>query len=248
MKTLRTKQLYLPDTNILLTRFLSSDGVAELTDFMPVSAGDRSSPYAHQVIRMLRVVRGEVPFRLLCAPRLNYARVGHTVYQEGDSLCFRPECGDCPSMSLHGSVPLQIDGLDGRAEFSLAAGQSAVFAFGNVPDAEKASVNLLDQQSIEHQFAETTKFWRAWILQSKYAGRWREMVNRSALALKLLTSHEHGSVVAAATFGLPEQPGGSRNWDYRYTWLRDSAFSMYAFMRLGLTDEAKNSLRGCVIA
>lgn len=239
MKTLRTKQLYLPDTNILLTRFLSSDGVAELTDFMPVTAGDRPSPYVHQVIRMLRVVRGEIPFRVLCAPRFNYARVGHTVCQEGDSLCFRPECGDCPSMSLHASVPLRIDGVDGRAEFSLASGQSAVFAFGNVPDDEKASVNLLDRESIEHQFAETTKFWRAWISQSKYTGRWREMVNRSALALKLLTSHEHGSVVAAATFGLPEQPGGSRNWDYRYTWLRDSAFSMYAFMRLGLTDEAR---------
>jgi len=115
---------------------------------MPVTPGDRSSAYAHQVIRMLRVVRGEIPFRLLCAPRFNYARVGHTVRQEGDSLCFRPECEDCPSMSLHASVPLRIDGVDGRAEFSLASGQSAVFAFGNVPDAEKPlSIYLINKGS-----------------------------------------------------------------------------------------------------
>jgi GH15 family glucan-1,4-alpha-glucosidase len=238
MKTLRTKQLYLPDTNILVTRFLSSDGVAELTDFMPVTAGDRSTPYAHQVIRMLRVVRGEIPFRLVCAPRFDYGRVTHPVQQEGDSVCFRPEAGNCPSMSLHAGVPLSIEGTDACAEFSLASGQSAVFAFGNVPDVEKGSIDLLDQQSIEQHFTQTTKFWRGWISDSKYTGRWRETVNRSALVLKLLTSHEHGSVVAAATFGLPEQPGGSRNWDYRYSWLRDSAFSMYAFMRVGLTDEA----------
>jgi len=236
--TLRTKQLYLPDTNILVTRFLSSEGVAELTDLMPVTAGNHASPYAHQIIRILRVVRGEISFRLLCAPRFDYARVTHTVCQERDSLCFRPDSGDCLSMSLHASVPLRIDGLDGRAEFSLASGESAVFAFGNVPDAQKASIDLMHRQSIEYQFAETARFWREWISQSKYTGRWREMVNRSALVLKLLTSHEHGSVVAAPTFGLPEQPGGSRNWDYRYTWLRDSAFSMYAFMRLGLTEEA----------
>jgi GH15 family glucan-1,4-alpha-glucosidase len=238
LTTLRTKQLYLPDTNILVTRFLSSEGLAELTDLMPVAAGDQASSYAHQVIRMLRVVRGEIPFRLLCAPRFDYARAAHTVCQEGDSLCFRPASGNCPAMSLHASVPLRIDGVDGRAEFTLASGQSAVFAFGRIPDGEKAPIDLLDRESIERQFDETAKFWRTWISKSRYTGRWREMVDRSALVLKLLTSHEHGSLVAAPTFGLPEQPGGSRNWDYRYTWLRDSAFSMYAFMRLGLTEEA----------
>ena len=238
MPDARSKQLYLPDTNILLTRFLSAEGVAELTDFMPVTAGDPPSIYAHQVIRMVRSVRGNITFRLLCAPRFDYGRVSHSVREENGALCFYPHDASSLPMSLHASVPLRIDGLDGVAEFTLSAGQSACFAFGDVPPQEHSPVNLLDVQEIQHQFDETAKFWRQWIAQSRYTGRWREVVNRSALVLKLLTSQEYGSVVAAVTFGLPERAGGVRNWDYRYCWLRDSAFSMYAFMRLGLTREA----------
>jgi GH15 family glucan-1,4-alpha-glucosidase len=238
MKTLRSKQLYLPDTNILVTRFLSVDGMAELTDFMPVIEGERVTPYAHQIIRMLRVIRGKISFQLLCAPRFDYGRVTHKAVLQGDAIHFRPESGDCGAMALHASVPLRVHEEDAAAEFSLAAGESAIFTFGGVRDGQTAEHDHLDRRYIEEQFEQTTKFWRGWISHSKYTGRWREIVHRSALALKLLTSHEHGSVVAAATFGLPEQPGGSRNWDYRYAWLRDSAFSMYAFMRLGFYEEA----------
>jgi GH15 family glucan-1,4-alpha-glucosidase len=238
-----TKQLYLPDTNILLTRFLSPEGVAELTDFMPVTMGDPPSPYAHQVIRMVRVIRGDITFRLVCAPRFDYGRVPHTVQEKKEALSFVPDHDSVGPLSLHATVPLQIKGLDGTAEFTLSAGQTAYFVFGDVPKEEQSAVNLLDIKEVEHQFDETTKYWREWIGQSRYTGRWREIVNRSALALKILTSHEHGSLVAAATFGLPEHSGGERNWDYRYCWLRDSAFSMYAFMRLGLTHEAAEFTR-----
>ena len=234
----RYKQLYLPDTNILLTRLLCSKGVAQLTDFMPVALGDPPSPYAHQLLRMVRVIRGEICFKLRCAPRFDYGRAQHTVSAEGNGVSFYPEGTACAPMSLHGSIPLHIDGPDAVANFTLSAGESACFAFGNIPAAQHAAYNLLDAESIARQFDETVQFWREWVEQSKYSGRWREIVNRSALALKLLTSHEHGSVAAAATFGLPEQLGGSRNWDYRYSWLRDASFSMYAFMRLGFTKEA----------
>lgn len=238
MTAARTKQLYLPETNILLTRFLSADGVAELTDFMPVTTGDTPSPYAHQIIRMVRVVRGDIAFRLLCAPRFDYGRVAHEAVAEKEAIRFHPANDRCTPMSLHGSIPLEIEGEDGVAQFTLSAGQSACFAFGDVPEGERSLLNFLEPQEINRQFDETAKYWRDWIAQSRYTGRWREMVNRSALVLKMLTSHEHGSVAAAVTFGLPEHPGGTRNWDYRYCWLRDSAFSMYAFMRLGLTQEA----------
>src|SRR5207245_3834824 len=87
-------------------------------------------------------------------------------------------------------------------------------------------------------FKQTVNFWRRWIARSSYGGRWREMVHRSALTLKLLTSREHGSIVAAPTFGLPETIGGGRNWDYRYTWIRDSAFTLYGLLRLGHTQAA----------
>jgi len=86
-------------------------------------------------------------------------------------------------------------------------------------------------------------FWQQWASRSRYRGRWREMVTRSALTLKLLTSQRYGSIVAAPTFGLPEEPGGRRNWDYRYTWIRDASFTLYALMQLGYTEEAAAFMR-----
>lgn len=231
----RLKQLYLPDTNILLTRFLSGSGVAEITDFMPILAGKKGQIYAHQIIRMVRVIKGEVRFRMCCAPRFNYARGGHAAHTAHDSVHFEPECASCPRMTLHATVPVAVEGRDAIASFTLRAGETATFTFGEAaPDTK-----MLDSEAIENHFNQTARYWRDWIARSNYSGRWREMVNRSALALKLLCSQEYGSLIAAPTFGLPEQIGGERNWDYRYTWLRDAAFSLYAFMRLGFIEEAQ---------
>jgi GH15 family glucan-1,4-alpha-glucosidase len=141
-------------------------------------------------------------------------------------------------MALHATFPLRIDGTDVKASFTLNAGETAMMAFGQVAEAETLGA-CLDRGDVEERFQETSRFWRDWIGRSSYTGRWREMVDRSALVLKLLSSAEHGSVIAAATFGLPEKIGGARNWDYRYTWLRDAAFSMYAMMRLGFIEEAR---------
>jgi GH15 family glucan-1,4-alpha-glucosidase len=239
MAELRFKQMYLPDTNILLTRFLSEDGVAEITDFMPVEEGAETAAYAHQVLRMVRVIKGEVTFQLRCAPRFNYARSGHTTCQEQDAICFHPESEECPSMALHATVPLAVEDLDATATFTLKSNECAYFAFGSVKKEEQTSQELLDPASIEERFNAASKYWRDWIGGSTYKGRWREMVNRSALVLKLLSSQKDGSLLAAATFGLPETPGGSRNWDYRYTWLRDASFALYALVRLGLSSEVK---------
>jgi GH15 family glucan-1,4-alpha-glucosidase len=96
---------------------------------------------------------------------------------------------------------------------------------------------------VSNAFKEVSDYWRRWVARSTYRGRWRDIVNRSSLALKLLTSVEHGAMVAAATFGLPEEIGGIRNWDYRYTWIRDAAFTVYAFLRLGHTEEASAFMR-----
>ncbi|HVW78216.1 MAG TPA: glycoside hydrolase family 15 protein [Alloacidobacterium sp.] len=236
LENLRTKQLYLPDTNILLTRFLSDSGVAEITDFMPILAGKKGEIYAHQIIRMVRVIKGEVQFRMRCAPRFNYARSGHRIEAEETCIRFEPECTDCPTMALHATVPLSLHNGDAIATFTIKSGETATFTFGEAaPD-----VKILDPEKIEDHFAQTARYWREWIGRSNYSGRWREMVNRSALVLKMFSSQEYGSLVAAATFGVPERMGGERNWDYRYTWLRDSAFSLYAFIRLGFLEEARN--------
>jgi GH15 family glucan-1,4-alpha-glucosidase len=153
---------------------------------------------------------------------------------DGNAVVFRPEDGH-PPFALQSTLKLEIDG-DGVAQaFRLKAGEIAWFVFSE--DAPEAREELSSEQ-LEADFEKTSEFWRNWIAQSNYKGRWREMVNRSALLLKLLTDREHGSIVAAPTFGLPEAIGGARNWDYRYTWLRDSSFTLYAMMRLGFFEEA----------
>ncbi len=236
----RYKQLYLPDTNILLTRLLSDDGVAEITDFMPVSADEEGEPaYAHQIVRSIRVIKGSFRFKVLCAPRFDYARAQHQACMEADAVCFRPRDGVREAMALYATVPLRIDGQDARAEFTLEQGQNASFAFGAIAREQIGGTDALKEDRVNSCFDVSVAYWRKWIGQSTYKGRWREIVNRSAFVLKALTSSEHGSNIAAATFGLPEEAGGTRNWDYRYAWLRDSSFSLYALIRLGLSSEVK---------
>jgi GH15 family glucan-1,4-alpha-glucosidase len=237
---MRVKQLYLPNTNILLTRLLSEKGVAEVTDFMPVGSGrdGRQQRYGNHIIRMLRVIKGQVRFAMSCAPRFDYARSGHRAEATRGAVVFTPDCSTCPRVALHATFPLRIVGNDAHASFILNAGETSMMAFGEGGD-EKMPGGPIDPAAVEDLFQTTSRFWRDWISQSTYRGRWREMVDRSALVLKLLNSAEHGSLIAAATFGLPEKMGGERNWDYRYAWLRDSAFSMYAMMRLGFVEEAR---------
>jgi GH15 family glucan-1,4-alpha-glucosidase len=232
LKKRRVRQLYLPDTNILLTRFLAEEGVAELTDYMPI-ASDGKQP--NEIVRTLAVVRGCVDFKMLCRPRFNYAMCGHTVSLEGQCAIFSPVSDACPPMALYSTVELRQQSQEVTAEFRLRAGEKVTFVFGGI----RAPGDPPEMQFVEQRFHETARFWKAWIAKSKYTGRWRETVNRSALMLKLLISREHGSLIAAPTFSLPEEIGGMRNWDYRFTWLRDAAFTLYALIRLGFVDETE---------
>ncbi len=229
-----TKQLYVPDTNIVLTRFLSESGLAEVTDFMPVTENGGKN----QIVRMVKVMSGKVSFQMDCFPRFDYARTPHEakLLDEDRSVAFKPENKTQGELLLQASVPLKLRDDGVIAAFTLSAGEAAYFIFGSYdPD---QPVQPLEPKEVENCCTATASFWREWLHKSKYKGRWREMVNRSALVLKLMTSQKEGSVIAAPTFGLPETIGGDRNWDYRYTWLRDSAFTLYAFMRLGFTQEA----------
>jgi GH15 family glucan-1,4-alpha-glucosidase len=234
---MRTKQLYLPDTNILLTRFLSDEGVFEITDFMPITDGASKRP--NQIVRNLRVIKGDIAFHIRCAPRFDYARSAHSVIANGERFLFQPvgQTQSVQAMSLRATVPLAIEGADVVGDFTLTRGQTATFLFGGVVEDEET--DGIDEHAFDKILTETSGYWRVWISQSRYQGRWREMVNRSALVLKLLSSQRCGSLIAAPTFGLPERLGGARNWDYRLCWLRDSSFTLYAFMRLGFTDEAR---------
>ncbi len=227
---MRTRQLYLPDTNILLTRFLAEEGVAELTDFMPIG-DDGDDP--DEIIRMVKVIRGNVHFTMHCRPRFNYGMSAHVAKVSERCAKFIPADSNCLPMALYSTVAMERESEDVFAQFSLRAGETATFVFGGVRAEDQPPEMALAYQ----RFHETGRFWKKWIAKSKYKGRWREMVNRSALILKLLISREHGSLIAAPTFSLPEKIGGVRNWDYRYTWLRDATFTLYALIRLGFVDE-----------
>ena len=228
----RVRQMYLPDTNILITRFLADEGVAELTDYMPIDS-DGGEP--NEIVRKVAVIRGDVRFQMCCEPRFSYATCGHRLELSEGYATFYPFSKDCPPMSLHSTVGLEQGTDHVTADFRLQAGQTAMFLFRRVRgEGQQPEMELLEQR-----FRNTAKFWKAWISKSKYKGRWREVVQRSALVLKLLISREHGSLIAAPTFSLPESIGGVRNWDYRFTWLRDATFTLYALIRLGFVDETE---------
>lgn len=225
------KQLYLPDTNVLLTRFLGDNGVGEVSDFMPIANGG-----GHDVIRRAKAVQGDVPFRMRCAPRFDYARATHKVEQTSDGILFRPEGPSELALRLRSTVPVGIQGADAVAELTLREGETASFILEQITDRKPSPCER--EGYVADAFKSTLNYWRRWSGKATYQGRWREMVLRSALVLKLLTSNKHGSIIAAPTFGLPEQVGGERNWDYRFAWIRDASFTLYSLMRLGYTEEA----------
>ena len=232
----RHKQLYLPDTNVLLTRFLSAEGVAEISDFMPIG----QSEHVRCVVRRVKAVRGEVRFRMRCAPRFGYGPAPHRVTAEEGGALFAPDGGSF-RVRLSATVPVEVAGGDAVAEFTLGHNESATFVV-DVGDARGPSPGT-SHEYVSHAFKETANFWRRWIGRSTYTGRWRDEVHRSALVLKLLVWQPQGSLVAAPTFSLPERIGGGRNWDYRYTWIRDAAFTLYALIRLGMTEETAAFMR-----
>ncbi|MEB2363231.1 MAG: glycoside hydrolase family 15 protein [Bryobacterales bacterium] len=230
---LTRKQVYWPGTNVLVTRFLSTRGVAEIVDYMPVKAPLDGRGY-HGLIRRLKMVRGEMRFRMECFPAFDYGRVKHRVDVHDNTARFR---SGAVNLGLEADFPLQCEGDGVTAEFVLNDGSTANFELHGISDADDAFIGISDAEG-ERLFRETVQFWRDWLSQCTYRGRWREIVERSALVLKLLTFAPTGAIVAAPTTSLPESIAGSRNWDYRYTWIRDAAFTLYALMRIGFTSEA----------
>ena len=230
---LTTKQYYWPDTNVLVTRFLSPQGVGRVIDFMPV--GFRPDDHhCNGIVRRVQAIRGTMAFRLECRPAFNYARDSHKTTVTESGAIFE---SSTLTLRLGGGVTLQQEGDDIIAEFTLKEGEEVDFSLHEIPQDEKGELAFSEFQA-EDLFKQTVDYWRRWLSKCTYTGRWREMVYRSALALKLLTFEPTGAIVAAPTCSLPEGIGGERNWDYRYTWIRDAAFTLYGLLRIGFTDEA----------
>ncbi len=260
------KQYYWPDTNVLVTRFLSREGVGQIIDFMPVGLKENEAG-SHRIIRLVQAIRGNLDFRLECFPAFNYAQDSHTTTLTRDGARFDTE-GLC--LCLGSTIPLQQEGNGVVADFAIQEGHEESFSFqevderrkedcgavsrdqanerskedsgaiahGQVDERRKEDCGAVSRDQANALFRQTVAYWRQWLSQCTYRGRWREVVQRSALTLKLLTFEPTGAIVAAPTCSLPEEIGGKRNWDYRYTWIRDAAFTIYGLLRIGFTEEA----------
>lgn len=228
------KQFYWPETNVLVTRFLSADAVGEIYDYMPIGV-PRNGEGFHGLIRRVRVARGAMKFRMECRPAFNYAQDTHEVeIVRGGAKFHSPQLG----LALASGVPLERDGDGATATFSLEEGQSTSFELHDLkPNRAEQRLGLTAEET-DQLFRDTVEYWRRWLSKCTYRGRWREMVHRSALVLKLLTYEPSGAILAAPTCSLPESIGGARNWDYRYAWIRDAAFSVYSLLRIGFVEEA----------
>ena len=235
-----TRQLYFPDTAILITRFMTPDGVGEVTDFMPI-AGDKPTD-RHRLVRLMRVVRGSMRFVMDVKPRFDYGRLPHKLEVSDEGAVFH---ADGLQLTLHSvgprgaspeelGVTVERNGEDLRLVRTLREGETA----GVVLETMGGKPRRIPTGELDRLARDTSRFWRDWVGRSSYTGRWREMVARSAMTLKLMTYAPSGALVAAPTTGLPEQTGGERNWDYRYTWIRDASFSVYALLGLGYQEEA----------
>jgi len=226
------KQFYWSETNILVTRFLTSDGVGEITDFMPIRTSSKDLGF-QWLVRRVKVIRGCMDFNLECHPAFNYAQDQHQTKISSEGACFHsPDL----SLELSTDIPLQHSGNGVEAKFTLQTRETAVFVLREANS--EGNCGSLNESQADTLFKQTVEYWRNWLEQCTYKGRWREIVHRSALVLKLLTYQPTGAIVAAPTCSLPESLGGGRNWDYRYTWIRDAAFTVYALMRIGFTKEA----------
>ena len=229
------KQFYCPDTNILATRFFTPDGVGHVMDYMPVATQANGPEQARQLIRHVKVTRGTMTFRIECSPAFDYARQEHETKITAEGACFySPRL----SLGLAAKVPLKQYGKAAVANFSLKEDESVVFALREIGPGAGCDLSISEPEADE-LFMRTREYWLRWLSKCTYTGRWREMVYRSALVLKLLTYEPTGAIVAAPTCSLPERIGGERNWDYRYTWIRDAAFTLYGLLRIGFIEEAE---------
>ncbi|MGW8316760.1 MAG: glycoside hydrolase family 15 protein [Bacteroidales bacterium] len=235
------KQLYLPDTAILLTRYLSEQGIAELTDFMPPLPVLKSQRLV--LIRKLKGIKGEQTVRITLQPRFGYGKSEFRAEKTGASLLISNEDHPEEKFLFQSDIDFERKEQQLVAEIRLKPGDEINFILMENRDEKEKNARRTPGEEVNRYFEDTLQYWHRWTEECRYHGRWQDMVYRSAITLKLLTSYRFGSTVAAATFGLPEHIGGKRNWDYRYSWIRDASFTMYTFLQLGYNDEAEHFIR-----
>jgi len=228
------RQEYTGKTNILRTIFQTDQGLVQVVDFMPVDAHDvkqHAHPHRHpRIVRMITGLSGKSRMRMRVDPRPDYGRRSSPMRAEGERLH-----GDSEKhhWCISGTIPLR----GAIQEFTVLPGETV--AFGLAVTRQGTCISPLgDVEKARILHRTTQEYWWNWLKQCTYGGPYQAHVERSALALKLLTYAPTGAIVAAPTTSLPEWIGGERNWDYRFTWLRDASFTLYALFQLGFREEA----------
>ena len=221
-------QLYLSETNVLITRFHADDGIVEIEDLMAMHGRRR-------LVRRVTCVKGSVPMTARVRPRPDYGRQPANL-DVLDDLSVAVRWAD-DELYLRSCVPLRVDDTEIVADFTVTESDSVVFDLGPEPPGDETADERIAE--IGRAVADTVVHWQQWSASTTYRGRWRQAVERSALALALLIHRPSGGMIAAATTSIPERIGGDRNWDYRYVWIRDAAFTVYALLELGHVREAE---------
>ena len=246
------RQIYFPETNVLITRFGSEQSAAQVTDFMPVHEQHEEggglkqikdegiSGEGARVVRLVQGVLGETDLRMECRPAFDFVSTPHKVEKIANGVVFTSDSGE--RLSLTAPCDFRVENGTALAEFTLDHGESMAFVLEWLGSNNDEPTSFSAEEA-DGQFRETVDFWRQWVSKCTYQGRWREDVIRSLLALKLLTFSPTGAIIAAPTASLPEEIGGERNWDYRYCWIRDAALTTDAFMRMGYVDDARGCMR-----
>lgn len=234
-ENVHSKQIYVPETNILLTRFLYEDAIGEITDFMPLTTFCKKNI----LIRRVTTIKGRITYRMQCCPRFNYGKNSHKTEVSNNEIFFQDEDGLI--LKLSSSVPIEVRSGDGYSEFALDEGETAEFLLQ--PHLNETNSTPSIKNFADSAYIHTFEFWKDWTRKSTYKGRWREMVLRSALTLKLLISEQYGAIIAAPTFSLPEKIGGNKNWDYRFVWIRDAALAVNSLISIGYENEAKTFIK-----
>ncbi|MHB9288519.1 glycoside hydrolase family 15 protein [Halobacteriales archaeon Cl-PHB] len=235
-----TNQRYLGQTNVLQTQFETESGTVVLTDFMPVVQGDEPLMPFEAIYRRVECHEAPVDVEVAFKPRFDYARYRHTLEtSEAGVVAWGPD----ETLSLTADVPFRVADGDAIATVPLEPGETKWFA------AAYDHVKLHDPAHFESLLAATADWWHDWvhdcgeIAPCPVDGPWHGLSVRSELVLKLLIQRDTGAIAAAPTTSLPEEIGGVRNWDYRYNWVRDAAFTVQALHKLGHVDEAKRFFR-----
>jgi GH15 family glucan-1,4-alpha-glucosidase len=226
---------YLPDTNIIETRFETRDGVMLLIDFFALQEDSTRHPL-HQLLRIVRCQGGTVRVGFEFMPRFDYGRTIPRYEPLDDDLGI--VYGGADALVLQSQIPIVQKGVcSARGDAAIHDGDQVFLALTySLP--HELNPQRRSVEDVEEALETTCRFWTEWSARCTYEGPYREQVVRSALVLKALTNTPTGAIVAAPTTSLPEEIGGSRNWDYRYAWLRDAALNLYALFALGYTDEA----------